>query len=180
MLRIPAELEKGNQDRVLAMAPEFAEFLSMLPEDWRTGYVFSPLARHPRSGRLGSEWVGAVVCKIGEAAGVKVATDPKTGKVKFASAHDLRRSFGERWAVRVMPQVLQELMRHEGISTTLKYYVGRNAERTADVLWDAHESRKPASFGNSFGNTASSASETSPADIDISHGVSESLKRLPG
>jgi hypothetical protein len=37
-----------------------------------------------------------------------------------------------------MPQVLQELMRHESIETTLRYYVGRDADRTADVLWDAH------------------------------------------
>ena len=47
---------------------------------------------------------------IGKAAGVKVATDPRTGKVKYASAHDLRRSFGARWAVLLMPQVLMALM----------------------------------------------------------------------
>ena len=51
-------------------------------------------------------------------------------KVKYASAHDMRRSFGERWASRVMPQVLMELMRHESIDTTLRYYVGRNAQQT--------------------------------------------------
>ncbi len=39
--------------------------------------------------------------------------------------HDLRRSFGERWATRVMPQVLMELMRHESIEATMNYYVGR-------------------------------------------------------
>ena len=62
----------------------------------------------------------------------------KVHKVKYASAHDLRRSFGERWATRVMPQVLQELMRHESIETTLRYYVGPNAQATAAVLWEAH------------------------------------------
>jgi len=35
-----------------------------------------------------------------------------------------------------MPPVLQELMRHESIETTLKYYVGRNAQATAKLLWD--------------------------------------------
>ncbi len=69
-------------------------------------------------------------------------------KVKYASAQDFRRSFGERWASRVMPQVLKELMRHESIETTLKYYVGRNAQATAAVLWEAH-----AAAGNTFGNT---------------------------
>jgi len=46
---------------------------------------------------------------------------------KFASAHDLRRAFGQRWAIRIMPTVLRELMRHADISTTMKYYVGQNA-----------------------------------------------------
>jgi integrase len=71
---------------------------------------------------------------MGKAAGVKVNT---TGKLKYASAHDLRRPFGERWAPRVMPQVLMELMRHESIDTTLKFYVGRNAETTAAALYAA-------------------------------------------
>ena len=39
-----------------------------------------------------------------------------------------------------MPAQLMELMRHESIDTTLSYYVGRNAERTAAILWD--EDRK--------------------------------------
>ncbi len=56
---------------------------------------------------------------------------------KFASAHDLRRSFGQRWAARVMPQILMQLMRHEDMSTTMKYYVGKEAEATADVLYAA-------------------------------------------
>jgi len=38
-----------------------------------------------------------------------------------------------------MPAQLMELMRHESIDTTLSYYVGRNAERTAAILWHEHE-----------------------------------------
>ena len=34
-----------------------------------------------------------------------------------------------------MPPVLKELMRHSKIDTTMKYYVGLNAEATADELW---------------------------------------------
>lgn len=30
-------------------------------------------------------------------------------------------------------------LRHETIETTLSYYVGRNAERTAAILWHEHE-----------------------------------------
>ncbi len=39
----------------------------------------------------------------------------------------------------VMPQVLMALMRHETIETTQRYYVGRNANATADAVWDAYE-----------------------------------------
>ena len=53
-------------------------------------------------------------------------------------AHDLLRAFGERWAARLMPAQLMELMRHETIETTLSHYVGRNAERTAAILWHEH------------------------------------------
>jgi len=66
-----------------------------------------------------------------------VVVDRQVGKVKFASAHDLRRCFAERWATRIMPQVFMELMRYESIESTMKYYVGQNAERTADVLYVA-------------------------------------------
>ena len=56
---------------------------------------------------------------------------------KYASAHDLPRAFGLRWSARVMPAVLQQLMRHESIETTMRYYVGRNADAVADALWSA-------------------------------------------
>jgi len=168
MLGIPAELEKGHRDRLLPLAPEFAEFLLATPEAERTGYVFNPMARRKDSGRLQAHRVGEVVAAIGEAAGVKVHTGPKTGKVKYASAHDLRRSFGERWAARIMPTDLMILMRHESIDTTLRYYVGRNAQNTAKTLWEAHKS---AVSGNTFGNRAaepSSANEESLAEVQDS------------
>ena len=50
------------------------------------------------------------------------------------------------------------LMRHEDISTTMRYYVGRNAQVTADVLWADHEARQGDS-GNTFGNS-------SPENVD--------------
>ena len=60
MLHIPAELERGNQDRLHPIAPEFAEFLLATPDVKRTGRVFKPLPncrihrsrRHRVSARL--------------------------------------------------------------------------------------------------------------------------------
>ena len=81
---------------------------------------------------------GQIITDIGKAAGVVVARDPKTGApTKYASAHDLRRAFGFRWSRRVMPPVLMEMMRHSKIETTMKFYVGENADATAEELWSA-------------------------------------------
>jgi integrase len=150
MLRIRAELEKGNEDRLLPIAPEFVDFLLTTPQAARTGYVFNPVGS--RSGERPSlDWVSKVVAKIGKKAGVRVNSDGRTGKPKFASAHDYRRSFGERWAARVMPPILQQLMRHESIDTTLRFYVGQNAKNAATVVWE--------SVGRQLGDTLGDSSD---------------------
>lgn len=143
-LVIPGELEKGHKDRLLPMAPEFVEFLSKTPKAGRIGPIFKPQQKNAKGpgrkvSRVGVDRACHLISEIGEAAGVKVRTDTNTGKVKYASAHDLRRSFGERWSSRIMPADLKELMRHESIDTTLRYYVGSNARRTAKTLWTAHK-----------------------------------------
>jgi integrase len=68
---------------------------------------------------------------IGKKAGVIVNKDAG----KYASAHDFRRSFGTRWATRVMPAVPQKLMRHSAIETALRYYADINADGLAETLW---------------------------------------------
>ncbi len=81
-----------------------------------------------------SKWAGKLISKIGKRALVVVAGDLRNpDNVKYASAHDLRRAFGERWAALVEVHVLRELMRHESLETTMRYYVGRNAARTAEA-----------------------------------------------
>jgi len=150
MFRIRAELEKGGQDRLLPMTPDFAAFLLATPEAERRGPVFRPIGMRGQECRQ-VDYVSKTITDIGKAAGVKVNIDAR-GKVKYASAHDLRRAFGARWAPRVMPAVLQQLMRHESIETTLKYYVGQNAEATADAVWNAWEE---AQNGKSVSNSVS-------------------------
>ena len=138
VLRILAELEKGHADRLLPIAPEFAVFLLETPESERSGRVFKLPKEKRRSIEARADWAGRIISSIGSKAGVIVRTDPSDQeKKKYASAHDLRRAFGTRWAERVMPAVLQALMRHESIETTLRYYVGANAERTAETCWAA-------------------------------------------
>ncbi len=147
MLRIPAEVEKGKRDRILPMAPEFAQLLLAVPERERRGRVFKLLASNGKPLTDGRRVCGVIVSAIGKSAGVVVDERTKGGKVvrKFASCHDLRRAFAQRWAGRLMPAQLMELMRHEEIGTTMRYYVGTDAKATAEVIWSA--------FGNILGNS---------------------------
>ena len=174
MLRIPGNLQRSGRDQLYPMAPEFAELLEATPEGERRGRVFKLQGIvNQRSGPAGSapvsdpDWVSHVVSRIARAAGVKVDSttkrDRKTGRarevVKRASAHDLRRSFGFRWSRRIMPAELRELMRHADIGTTMQFYVGRDAETTADALWAAYRE-----VGNTLGNTRQKLVEVGDQD----------------
>lgn len=157
---IPAESQKSNQCKLVPMTPDFAMFLMETPKRQRHGHVFDPLALlavHGKGdktvGRMKRNAVGKLIGRIGAKAKVIVdwkypqGTKPKDRKTVekqpvFASAHDLRRSFGSRWSQKVMPAVLQELMRHSDVKTTLRYYVGQNADRTADLLWEQYSKRE--------------------------------------
>ena len=117
----------------------------------REGRVFQLPGNRTPEGNHGQDRVVHILCDIGKLSGVKVS-ESAHGRVKFASAHDLRRAFGVRWSQRVMPPVLMELMRHADISTTMQFYVGRNAERAASDAWTAYEQLQPP--GNTLGNTS--------------------------
>jgi integrase len=154
MLRIPAELQKNNNETLWPIAPEWGDMLLAVPAADRHGPVFRLLAViNPKNGQKHGgivsdpDYICHVVCQIGKTAGVVVnrttKLDRKTGErrevVKYASCHDLRRSFGFRWADRVDTFKLQELMRHSNIETTRRFYVGRNAQNTAASLWAARD-----------------------------------------
>jgi integrase len=147
MLRIPAEVEKGNRDRLLPLTPEFATLLEGVSERQRRGRVFKLLAPNGRPMHVSTCEVSRVVAAIGKKAGIVVDERTKRGQLvrKFASAHDLRRAFGKRWASKLPPHQLRELMRHASINTTLAFYVGEDAEATAEAIWSAS--------GNTPGNT---------------------------
>lgn len=132
-LRILAEAEKGHQDRLLPITPDFAQFLTQVSVDRRSGPVFSLIGL--QTGKpISAKRVSRIVSAIGRRAGVVV--NKKAGK--FASAHDLRRAFGTRWSSQVKPATLRLLMRHRSIETTLKYYVEQDADDVADELWQAY------------------------------------------
>jgi len=169
LLHIPAELEKGHKDRLIPLAPEFAEFLQKTHATLRAGFVFNPTSERWPEHRLTIVQVMKIISRIGKKSGVVVHVNVKTGKKKHASAHDFRRAFGDRWAVRVMPPVLMEMMRHESISTTMQFYVGRSAQATADVVWQAYASAT-AKIGNEKGDTLGDTWAKSAKNADVPKG----------
>ena len=153
--RIYAAAEKGNEDRILPMTPDFAEFVLQTPQEVREGRVFKLIGNTPTGEPITPKRVCRIVSAIGTAAGLVV----NKADGKFASAHDLRRSFGTRWAPRVKPATLQRLMRHALIQTTLRYSVELDADEMAEELWQAHGSID--SFINSRPKTTPHSSEPS-------------------
>ncbi len=153
--RIKGAGQKSGQDEIAPMTPDFAEFLLQTPESQRRGRVFR-LNQNAGTAPLDPHHVGQIVDAIGKKSGVIV--NPVDGK--FASAHDLRRSFGTRWAKRVMPAILRRLMRHANVQTTMQYYVDLDVDEIADDLWTHHPATaETVADGNIFGNTDPESAE---------------------
>ncbi len=162
--RIKGEAQKSGRDELTPMTPDFAEFLFQTPERQRRGRVFR-LNQDGGSIPLDVHHVGQIVDKIGRLAGVVV--NPTSGKT--ASSHDLRRTFGSRWARKVMPAVLQRLMRHANVITTMTFYVDLDADEMADRLWASHRGEdegKTAGKGNILGNMDPKSEEPEESPVD--------------
>lgn len=127
--RIRAKAQKNRKGQLCVMTPDFVEWLQKeTPVEARVGLVFNPVGQ--RGDRMIPNEVGRLISAIGRKA--VILTD--AGTDKYATAHDLRRSFGTRWASRVMPADLKELMRHDSIETTMKYYISQETDKLAARL----------------------------------------------
>jgi integrase len=131
--RIRGQAQKSGRDELTPMTPDFADFLLSTPKSQRHGRVFR-LNQDGGTVPLDVHHVGQIVAYIGKAAHVIV--NPVDHK--HASIHDLRRTFGSKWARKVMPAVLQRLMRHSNVQTTMQFYVDLDADTIADDLWAKH------------------------------------------
>jgi integrase len=148
MIRIPHESAKGGRNELFPIQPDAVAFLRRWPKAQRRGRVFR---LHTGHGAIHDpNAIGRIVSDIGQTARVRTGTrlerDPKTGKAqevpKWASAHDLRRSFGSRWAPHLKPRILQLLMGHKSYQTTQEFYEELDVADVAKGLW--------AEFGSAF------------------------------
>ncbi len=130
LLRIPATRQKNHKTQEVPTTPFLGSLLDEVPDEDRTGWIFNPEPRRKWNRRLSTKHVGRIITDIGEEAGIVVNEDNK-----FASAHDLRRSFGQRMADAGMaPRDLQAIMRHSSLATTEKYYLRHRAVEQADRI----------------------------------------------
>lgn len=114
--------QKSGKAASVPVVPDFARWLQRQPP--------GPVVRTELSPRQISKYM----TDAGRNAQIQVST------TKHATAHDFRRTFGNRWALRVHPLVLKTLMRHASIETTLRYYVSIDADAVSRQIWDdVHE-----------------------------------------
>jgi len=145
VLDIPAAMQKNDTEENIPLLPWFEAVLAETPAERRKGWVFNPMSLQLRLGRKvrhrrpTAEWVGKIVSRIGEAADIVVEqADERTGRpTKYATAHDLRRSCGERLReAGVPPLVICRVMRHASWETTRKHYAPGDVQQDAAVLRD--------------------------------------------
>lgn len=151
LLNIPAKMQKSRKAQEAPTTPAFAKLLEAMPN--RKGWIFNPLARRQRrgQGRLSAEQVGRIISLIGTEAKVKVNEGGKP-----ASAHDLRRSFGQRMAdAGLPPRDLQAIMRHASFTTTESYYLRDRAQ---------DQGQRIAAY---LGTVAKSATEKPAAEVVV-------------
>lgn len=144
ILQIPAHLQKNDTEEEIPLLPDFERLLFETPPEERRGWVFNPhslqgkLGRPVRFSRPNPDWVGKILAKIGKASGIIVdPADLRTGRPdKYVTAHDLRRSCGERLReAGVPPLVICRVMRHSSWETTRRHYAPGDIQKDASVLF---------------------------------------------
>ena len=85
--------------------------------------------------------------------------EPRIGKPR----EEVRGLANARGVARLMPAQLKELMRHESIETTLRFYVGTDAQRTADAAWAAYKRATSAVFSGSLPNKSPNSARSGPS-----------------
>ena len=108
---LPAAAAKAGLDAWVPIDPALRSALDALPRLGRKVFDFRGPDNHPITAGAMSDRVAL----LAKRAGVKL------------TYHTLRKGFGCRYAGRVSAHVLQRLMRHADIKTTLAYYVSFDA-----------------------------------------------------
>jgi integrase len=151
---LPAQIVKGKRDQWIPLDPQLRTALLALPRHGKKVFRFiSQSTGKPADSRLLSERV----IHLARLAGVRL------------SMHTLRKGFGCRYAGKVPAQVLQKLMRHRNIKTTMDYYANVDDAVMSAVLGPQCNTPR---------NTPKDASETVERS-DSLNGCGDSICSIP-
>jgi integrase len=141
VLAIPADMQKNATEESIPLLPDFEALLLETPGQDRSGWVFNPASLQLKLGRRvlhrrpDAEWVGKVISRIGRVAGVILQPAKRGGKPKFASAHDLRRSYAERLITAGVPErEVSRVLRHASTETTRRHYTPGTVQGSAGII----------------------------------------------
>lgn len=116
---LPAEFVKAVEDQWVPLDPVLRATLEALPRNGKRVFEFvDPRTRRP----VTADAISFRIVRLARQAGVKL------------NMRALRRGFGCRYAGKVSAHVLQRLMRHADIKTTLGYYANIDEAVEAAVL----------------------------------------------
>jgi integrase len=123
---LPAEFVKADRDQWVPLDPALRAALEALPRRGRRVFHFVARDGHP----VKQPAVSLRVIGLAKRAGVKL------------TMHTLRKGFGCRYAGKVPAQVLQKLMRHANIKTTMDYYANVDDAVEEAVLGDRRNRKR--------------------------------------
>jgi integrase len=115
---LPAEFVKAVKDQWVPLDPDLRAALEALPRQGRKVFRFADRKGRP----LTAGGVSQRVADLAQKAGVRLTMKA------------LRRGFGCRYAGKVPAQVLQKIMRHANIKTTMDYYANVDEAAMEAVL----------------------------------------------
>jgi integrase len=125
----PAEVVKADEDQWVPLDPKLWQALDRLPRSGKKVFRFEAIdGRGDRD--LRDITICARIVKLARAAGVRL------------TMKSLRRGFGCRYAAKVSAQVLQKLMRHASIKTTMDYYANVDDAAMDAVLGPRRNARR--------------------------------------
>jgi integrase len=140
---LPAEFVKSVEDQWVPLDPALREAMEALPRHGPR--VFRFLA--PDGHSLTANGVSERVIRLARRAGVKL------------TIHTLRKGFGCHYAAKVPAQVLQKLMRHGDVQTTMAFYANVDA---------AVEEAVTGPQRNSSRNSSTPPAQDCPTPSDVS------------
>jgi integrase len=145
---LPAGMVKAVEDQWVPLDPVLRQVLEALPRQEKQVFTFTDGRGGKMSGQpVTVDAISFRIVKLARKAGVKL------------TMRSLRRGFGCRYAGKVSAHVLQRLMRHSDIKTTLAYYANFDAAVEEAVLGPQR---------NTLRNTTEPAVSAEEKAVDVS------------